>query len=125
MQWYAAAPHGGASPDGDAPDRAHRRAMELGDEVVQQLAVAKYALSVADVPRAISAIDAALGIARHSLSSLLDVVCPPDAFSRAGALVRHADVAPPAPSGTPPNDPTDAASSADSPGLPAPRTASY
>jgi hypothetical protein len=64
--------------------------MELGDEVVQQLAVAKYALSVGDQVRAMDALDSALSIARHSLSKLLDLVCPPETMSRAGALVRHA-----------------------------------
>lgn len=89
MQWYAAPPGDGKADHAEEPHRSHRRAMEFGDEVVQQLTIAKYALSVGDQGRAIEALDAALGIARHSLSKLLDLVCPPEAMTRAGALVRQ------------------------------------
>lgn len=81
--------------------------MEHGDEVVQQLTVAKYALSVGDQARAMDAIDDALGLARHALSKLLDIVCPPEGLSRAGALVRPG-----------------AAGAAELPAPPAPRRAS-
>jgi hypothetical protein len=60
--------------------------MQHSDEVVQQLAVAKYALSVSDLPRATAAIDAALGMARRSLSNLLDIVSPTPTYD--GSILR-------------------------------------
>jgi hypothetical protein len=90
VQWYTVPPSDGITDEQSEPHRSHRRAMERGDEVVQQLAVAKYALSIGDQARTMAAIDAALDIARHSLSKLLDVVCPPESLTRAGALVRPA-----------------------------------
>ena len=89
MQWFAVPPSDREADEPAEPLRSHRRAMEHGDEVVQQLTVAKYALSVGDQARAMNAIDDALGLARHSLSKLLDIVCPPEAPTRAGALVRN------------------------------------
>lgn len=90
MQWYTVPPSDGTADELAEPHRSHQRAMEHSDEVVQQLAVAKYALSVGDQGRAMEALDAALSMARHSLSKLLDLVCPPQTATRAGALVRHA-----------------------------------
>jgi hypothetical protein len=69
-------------------DRDRRAALEDGDEVVQQLCIAKYALAAGDTERAMSAVDTALALSRHSLSGLLGSVNPPDAASHAGALVR-------------------------------------
>jgi hypothetical protein len=71
------------------PARAHRRALDQGDEVVQQLAVAKYALSIGDTVRAMAAIDAALGTSRRTLTDLLNLLGPPDNPSFAGVLVRR------------------------------------
>jgi hypothetical protein len=70
------------------PQREHRAALERQDDVVQQLAVAKYALTVGDIERAMAAIDAALGTARRTLSDLLDMVAEPDSASYGGRLMR-------------------------------------
>lgn len=70
------------------PDQAHRAALESGDEVVQQLAIAKYALTIGDTERAMSAIDAALATSRRSLTELLAAVRSPGRLRLAGALVR-------------------------------------
>jgi hypothetical protein len=78
-------------PAGDEQSLAHKRGLRRSDEVVQQLAVAKYALTVGDIPRAMAAIDAALGTARRSLSDLLDLLNPPQQRQPgtfAGAMVR-------------------------------------
>lgn len=78
---------------GDDESRAHKRGLQRSDEVVQQLAVAKYALTVGDIPRALTAIDAALGTARRSLSDLLVLLNPPETAqppTYAGAMVREA-----------------------------------
>jgi hypothetical protein len=78
---------------GDEQSLAHKRGLRRSDEVVQQLTVAKYALTIGDTPRAMAAIDAALGTARRSLSDLLDLLNPPqrrqagDRF--AGTMVRE------------------------------------
>jgi hypothetical protein len=78
---------------------AHHRALARSDEIVQQLAVAKYALSIGEPARAMVAIDAALDFARQTLSDLLDLVSPPEATSYAGSMVRSlpAQLPPPAP----------------------------
>jgi hypothetical protein len=68
--------------------RGQRAALESGDDVVQQLCIAKYALAAGDTERAISAVDAALEMSRHSLSDLLGNANSPDAVSHAGTLVR-------------------------------------
>jgi hypothetical protein len=83
-----------AAPSADDEGfRAHKRGLQRSDEVVQQLAVAKYALSVGDIPRAMAAIDAALGFARRSLTDLLTLVNPTPATPQqrryAGAMVRE------------------------------------
>lgn len=57
-----------------AAEDLHLLALRREDEVVQQLAVAKYALTIADMERAMAAIDAALVMARRSLTQLLGVV---------------------------------------------------
>jgi hypothetical protein len=81
----ATGPPADAAPD---PGHAHRRALEHGDEVVQQLAVAKYALTVGDAVRAMAAVDAALSTSRRTLTDLLDLLSPPQPTSYAGALLR-------------------------------------
>jgi hypothetical protein len=78
---------------------------------VQQLAVAKYALSVADMERTMTAIDAALDTARRTLSDLLEVITPPQSATYGGKLLRNAPAAwdPPAqptPDQTRPGQPT-------------------
>jgi hypothetical protein len=65
-----------------------RAALESGDELVQHLCIAKYALAAGDTDRAIAAVDAALEISRRSLSDLLDISSPSHARSHAGDLVR-------------------------------------
>lgn len=80
-----------AEPAGDDESLAHKRGLQRSDEVVQQLAVAKYALTVGDIPRAMAAIDAALGTARRSLSDLLGLLNPPQQrqpATFAGSMVR-------------------------------------
>jgi hypothetical protein len=82
-----------AASAGDEQSLAHKRGLRRSDEVVQQLAVAKYALTVGDIPRAMAAIDAALGTARRSLSDLLDLLNPPQQRqpgTYAGSMVRDA-----------------------------------
>jgi hypothetical protein len=64
--------------------------MHRADEVVQDLAAAKYALTVGDSDRAMAAIDGALATARLMLATLLDLVTPPDLPTYAGALVLQA-----------------------------------
>src|SRR5581483_2657204 len=80
-------------PTDDEAFRAHKRGLQRSDEVVQQLAVAKYALSIGDIPRAMAAIDAALEFARRSLSDLLPVLNPmpntPQQRPYAGGMVRE------------------------------------
>jgi hypothetical protein len=103
-------PTGAVAGHSDRPHRdaeqAHRRALVRSDEIVQQLAVAKYALTVGATDRGMAAIDAALGIARQTLTDLLDMVNPPGAASYAGALVRDCPdderPVPPAESAVPP-----------------------
>jgi hypothetical protein len=80
----------------------HDRSAELdrGDEIVQQLSIAKYALAVGDTEQAMDAIDAALTTSRGSLSDLAGADGPPDTPTYAGTLVR----ATPAASTTPAED---------------------
>jgi hypothetical protein len=63
-------------------------ALERGDEIVQQLTIAKYALTVGDTTQAMDAIDAALTTSRGSLSELAGTSGPPHNQTYAGALVR-------------------------------------
>jgi hypothetical protein len=53
---------------GDESDDAD---LERSDNLVQQLAIAKYALTVGDTGQAMDAIDAALSTSRGSLSDLV------------------------------------------------------
>jgi hypothetical protein len=77
MHWQSAEP----SDDSGA-------ALERGDEIVQQLSIAKYALVVGDTEQAMGAIDAALSTSRGSLSELADASAAPHHSTYAGALVR-------------------------------------
>jgi hypothetical protein len=63
-------------------------ALERGDEIVQQLSIAKYALVVGDTEQAMGAIDAALSTSRGSLSELADASAAPHHSTYAGALIR-------------------------------------
>jgi hypothetical protein len=73
----------------DEADRAvARRQQELlerGDDVVQQLTAAKFALALGDVAAADAAVDAAL---THSRRNLTDLVDTPELADHAGKLVR-------------------------------------
>jgi hypothetical protein len=51
---------------------APQDAADLGDDLVQLLAVAKYALSLGDAERATVAVDTALGMARAAITALSD-----------------------------------------------------
>ncbi|HEX3823877.1 MAG TPA: hypothetical protein VHV79_05385 [Mycobacteriales bacterium] len=70
------------------PEHVYRSTLESGDDVVQLLCIAKYALTAGEPARAMSAIDAALEIARHSLSDLLVATGAPQGSSHAGGMVR-------------------------------------
>jgi hypothetical protein len=72
----------------DGEGRERESALERGDEIVQQLSIAKYALAVGDMAQAIDAIDAALATSRDSLSELAGDGGRPEHASYAGALVR-------------------------------------
>jgi hypothetical protein len=89
MRWQRVASHGAARarPDPDA-GCAHRRALERGDDVVQALATAKYALTIGDTERAMRAIDTALDASRRTLAELLATMRPPGLLGYAGSLVR-------------------------------------
>jgi hypothetical protein len=63
-------------------------ALDRGDEIVQQLTIAKYALTVGDTEQAMDAIDAALTTSRGTLSELAGANGPPHNLTFAGALVR-------------------------------------
>jgi hypothetical protein len=69
-------------------EHVYRTTLESGDDVVQLLCIAKYALTAGEPARAMYAIDAALEIARHSLSDLLVATGAPSGSSHAGGLVR-------------------------------------
>jgi hypothetical protein len=88
MRWQRLATSASPScPDAEL-EQARRAALESGDEVVQQLTIAKYALTVGDTARAMTAIDSALEVSRHSLTELLGTVRRPGMMGFAGALVR-------------------------------------
>jgi hypothetical protein len=63
-------------------------ALERGDDIVQQLSIAKYALAVGDTEQAMEAIDAALTTSRGSLTELAEVNAGADNPTYAGAFVR-------------------------------------
>jgi hypothetical protein len=70
-------PHGRTPRARDVdPDRAHQAALEREDDLVQQLVVAKYALSISRTGEAMDAVDSALSLARQSLSELLPAIEP-------------------------------------------------
>jgi hypothetical protein len=74
-------------PDGPEGSVARRQQelLERGDDVVQQLTVAKFALALGDVAAADAAVDAALS---HSRRHLTDLVDSPEHSDHAGKLVR-------------------------------------
>jgi hypothetical protein len=75
-------------PPDDTDQAIARRQQELlerGDDVVQQLTVAKFALALGDVAAADAAVDAALS---HSRRALTDMVDTPGNSDHAGKLVR-------------------------------------
>jgi hypothetical protein len=83
-----------------------RKRLERGDDVVQHLTVAKYALAVGDVAAADAAVDAALSSSRRTLTDLVD---SPSSSPRAGTLVRTEPTCAATAEETPsdPADPTD------------------
>jgi hypothetical protein len=70
------------------PAESSDSALERGDEIVQQLSIAKYALAVGDTEQAMDAIDAALTTSRGTLSELAVANGEPLNPTYAGALVR-------------------------------------
>lgn len=56
------------------PPNLHDDALELGDDLVQMLTVAKLALEVGDTVQAAGALDAALSIARHTMTELSEAL---------------------------------------------------
>jgi hypothetical protein len=76
-------------------------ALERGDEIVQQLSIAKYALAAGDTEQAMDAIDAALTTSRGTLSELAVANVAPHNPTYAGALVRTTPAASPAPDSAP------------------------
>jgi hypothetical protein len=75
-------------PPSDAERAVARRQQELlerGDNVVQQLTAAKFALALGDVAAADAAVDAALSQSRRSLTDMIDT---PELSDHAGKLVR-------------------------------------
>ena len=64
-----------------------QQALEINDNVVQGLAVAKYAMDLGDEEKAKSAIEGTLGAARRIISDLLEEVATDDVFG-ATALTR-------------------------------------
>jgi hypothetical protein len=77
------------APSPESDHAAHDgAALERGDDIVQQLTIAKYALTVGDTEQAMDAIDAALTTSRGSLSELAGANGPPHNLTFAGALVR-------------------------------------
>lgn len=108
MQWHSAESNGapGQALDLDQAD-PRGAALERGDEIVQQLSIAKYALAVGDTEQAMDAIDAALTTSRGSLSELAGTNGPPHHPTYAGALVRTtaaAAVTSPEPAAAGPHD---------------------
>jgi len=64
-----------------------RQALQVADDLVQALALAKYALATGDANRAAAAIDQALELAKTALSGRLGVATPDDPATP-GGLVR-------------------------------------
>jgi hypothetical protein len=90
VQWKSEAakdtPARPAAPTDAAPAAT---ALERGDDLVQQLSIAKYALAVGDTAQAMDAIDAALSSSRGSLSKLAGTSRPPHNPNYAGSLIRR------------------------------------
>jgi hypothetical protein len=86
-----------------AADRsAFQRALERGDDLVQTLTVAKYALCAGDVERAMVALDTALATSRAALTEMTTALSDQPMLAAtlvrtAPALARAVDSSPPAP----------------------------
>ena len=65
-------------------------ALDRSDDLVQQLAIAKYALVAGDTEQALGAIDAALTTSRESLTELAETNVLSAHAGHAGAFVRSA-----------------------------------
>jgi hypothetical protein len=89
VQWTSADANRGPARS-PAPEGAehHDAALERGDDIVQHLSIAKYALTLGDTAQAMAAIDAALSSSRGSLSKLAGTSRPTHQASYAGTLVR-------------------------------------
>jgi hypothetical protein len=72
---------------------AHREALQSSDDLVQHLAVAKYALAIGDVDLAASAVDAALSLSRAALSQHVETSGSSESSTYAGTMVRTAPAA--------------------------------
>jgi hypothetical protein len=90
-------PDRSSEPDRESAGRGEPRpdldpgvALERGDDLVQQLAIAKYALVAGDTEQAMGAIDAALTTSRESLTELADPSVLAAHAGHAGAFVRSA-----------------------------------
>jgi hypothetical protein len=80
-------------PAAEVPDSGPTAELERGDEIVQQLSIAKYALAAGDTEQAMGAIDAALTTSRGSLSELAGAAGPLHNPTYAGSLVRSTPAA--------------------------------
>jgi hypothetical protein len=85
------------NPAEGAPATGFRHALERGDDLVQALTVAKYALWAGDLDKTVAAVDAALEMARHALTELTEAAGNQSVL--AASLVRRAPALGPAPSG--------------------------
>ena len=81
------APQQGEAARSQEEQLRRRQALEINDNVVQGLTVAKYALDAGDIEDAKKAIEKTLGAARHIITELLDDG-PEDLRLVAGDLVR-------------------------------------
>ena len=73
-----------------------KQALEINDNIVQGLTVAKYAFELGDDQKAKAALDGSLTAAKRIISDLLDELEPDDRL-RAGALIREQPASPPPP----------------------------
>ena len=69
-------------------ERRRRDALEINDDVIQGLVVARMALEVGDIATATAAIDRTLDAARHIVAELLEAGSP----VQPGSLVRATEV---------------------------------
>jgi 3-oxoacyl-ACP reductase-like protein len=74
-----------------------RGALERGDDLVQALTVAKYALHAHDLARAADSIDTALAMARRALTDLVETAGSQSVL--AASLVRRTSALDPTPTG--------------------------